>query len=137
MTTSVCWVDEMSCLYSVSSLMLYKCAHLCKSHDCASYIECINTRISLKSEKFSFNLFHSFCSFIWTFLFVIWLTVSLVVARSFFLVVARSTHSIMFKLIWLMSIIVLRTVNDLIFALEWTELFDSWIHFTSVISLRS
>ncbi len=48
MTTSVCWVDEMSCLLSVPRYMLYKCAHHFGSRDCASYIECTNKWISIQ-----------------------------------------------------------------------------------------
>jgi hypothetical protein len=59
--------------------------------------------------------------------FLIWLIVFL----------ARFTHSIVSRLIRLMSIIVFSAENDLLFVIESTELLLSWIHFISVISRLS
>jgi hypothetical protein len=47
---------------------------------------------------------------------------------------ARFIHSIVFRLIRLMSIIVFNAENDLLFIIESTKLLLSWIHFISVIS---
>jgi hypothetical protein len=72
--------------------------------------------------------FDSFLFFIYSSIsvFLIWLINSLTIVRF--------THSIVFKFIRLMSIIVFSVENDLLFVIESTELLLSWIHFISVIS---
>jgi hypothetical protein len=47
------------------------------------------------------------------------------------------THSIVSRLIRLMSIIVFSAENDLLFVIESTKLLLSWIHFISIISCLS
>jgi hypothetical protein len=128
------WVVFIQCLAKCYINVLIKMSHVIS-------LTSINTRISLKSWKSSFSdhlskiSFYSFISsssssvyFVWLSL-LIWLTISSIFARS--------THSVMFKLIWLMSIIVRSADNDLLLVMKSIELFASCTHFISVISLRS
>jgi hypothetical protein len=92
------------------------------------YDTVISTLESLRNEWSSFD---SSFFFIYSSISVslIWLINSLAVDRF--------THSIVSRLIRLMSIIVFSAENDLLFVIESTELLLSWIHFISVISRLS
>jgi hypothetical protein len=69
-----------------------------------------------------------------SFLFLIYSSISVFLIWLInFLAVARFTHSIVFRLIRLISMIVFSVENDLLFVIESTELLLSWIHFISVI----
>jgi hypothetical protein len=100
----------------------------------------INTRISSKWMiilliHLLFFIYSSVSSIsillIWLIVFLIWLIVFLIWLIVF---LARFTHSIVSRLIRLISMIVFNAENDLIFVIESAELLLSWIHFISIIS---
>jgi hypothetical protein len=93
------------------------------------YDTVISTLESLQNEWSSFLIHFFFFIYSSVSVFLIWLINSLVVARF--------THSVVSRLIRLMSIIVFSAENDLLFVIESTELLLSWIHFISVISRLS
>jgi hypothetical protein len=101
----------------------FSSAHL---NDCLLFS---STHLKWLSSLFIYSLKWLSSLFIYSSIsvFLIWLIVFL----------ARFTHSVVSRLIRLMSIIVFSAENDLLFVIESTELLLSWIHFISMISRLS
>ncbi len=117
------WVVFIQCLARCYISVLITVSHVIALATLS--VSTLESLWKVENHRFLINpLKFLFYSSIWAFLL-------------FSLVVACSTHSIVFKLIWLMSIIVLRTVDDLILIMLSIELLMSWIQIISVISLRS